>query len=110
VLRGTERCDLCERFLLCPSWDSGELIDYAKQHPGKFRCANPGAISASTFAFELVQSAAGVKVISIPTKGGGQQVPLSVLGGHAELAVGSISVLTNYVQNGDLRIFVSHRS
>lgn len=85
-----------------------DLAEYAKQNPGALRCANPGATSASTFVLELVQSAAGIKVIQVPTKGG-QQVPLSVLGGHTEMAVGAISVFANHVQNGDLRILLMTR-
>jgi tripartite-type tricarboxylate transporter receptor subunit TctC len=85
-----------------------DLVDHAKKNPGALRCANPGATSASTFVLELVQSAAGIKVTQVPTKGG-QQVPLSVLGGHTEMAVGAISVFANHVRNGDLRILLMTR-
>jgi len=85
-----------------------DLVDHAKKNPGALRCANPGATSASTFVAELVQSASGIKLTQVPTKGG-QQVPLSVLGGHTEMAVGAISVFANHVQNGELRILLITR-
>ncbi|MBP1730714.1 MAG: LacI family transcriptional regulator [Deltaproteobacteria bacterium] len=82
-----------------------ELVDYAKQNPGKLRCANPGHGSASTFVLELTQNLVGMKVTQVPTKGG-QLVATTLMGGHVEMSVGAISMFASHVQNGELRLLL----
>jgi tripartite-type tricarboxylate transporter receptor subunit TctC len=72
-----------------PGWKTvAELIGAAKKRPGELAYVLPGATSTQAVVAGLFFRAAGVKLASIPYKGGGQaivdlvsgQVPVGVLG------------------------------
>ena len=49
-----------------------ELIDLARQSPGKLNYASPGSGTSLHLAGELFNESAGVKTVHVPYKGGGQ--------------------------------------
>jgi tripartite-type tricarboxylate transporter receptor subunit TctC len=63
-----------------------DLIDYAKKHPGELKCANAGLGSSSNFGLELFKlQAGGLKIDSVPVRGGGKMAA-QLLGGHVQLS------------------------
>jgi len=71
-----------------PARDIGELVAYAKANPGNLAFAHPGVASGQHLSAELLMKMAGIRMVGIPYKGGGQavqdlvggQVPVGVLG------------------------------
>jgi len=64
-----------------------DLIDYAKKNPGILKCNTAGAGSTSHFALELFKvEAGGLKIESVPVKGGAEGTQL-LLGGHVQMGV-----------------------
>ena len=49
-----------------------ELIDLARQSPGKLNYASPGSGTSLHLAGELFNESAGIKTVHVPYKGGGQ--------------------------------------
>src|SRR5476649_1574851 len=62
-----------------PVHSLGELIDYARKHPGELSYASPGLASPQSLSLEAIKKASGIDIVHIPYKGGGQ-VKLGVLG------------------------------
>jgi tripartite-type tricarboxylate transporter receptor subunit TctC len=71
-----------------PASNLKELVALAKAHPGKYGYATSGTGTGQHLTGELLKDRAGIDLIHIPYKGGGQaisdlvggQVPLAVLG------------------------------
>jgi tripartite-type tricarboxylate transporter receptor subunit TctC len=71
-----------------PAKDIGQLVAHARANPGKLAYAHPGVASGQHLSAELLWKMAGVQLVGIPYKGGGQavqdlvggQVPVGVLG------------------------------
>ena len=71
-----------------PASNLKELIALAKAHPGKYGYATSGTGTGQHLTGELLKERAGIDLIHVPYKGGGQaisdlvggQVPLAVLG------------------------------
>jgi tripartite-type tricarboxylate transporter receptor subunit TctC len=64
----------------------GELIAYAKQHPGKINVGHPGNGTLGNITSELTQQFAGVKMTNVPYRG---SAPLmtDLLGGQVDVAM-----------------------
>jgi tripartite-type tricarboxylate transporter receptor subunit TctC len=62
----------------------GELIERAKANPGKLSFASLGSSSPHHLGFEWFKRLAGVEMIDVPYKGGGQALA-DVLGGQVNL-------------------------
>src|SRR5262245_55301214 len=52
----------------------GELIAYAKKHPGELSYASPGLASPQSLSLEAIKKASGIDIVHIPYKGGGQAI------------------------------------
>jgi tripartite-type tricarboxylate transporter receptor subunit TctC len=79
-----------------------DFVDRAKRDPGKLTVGNPGIGSIGHLAFELFNSTAGIKVISVPYKSGGLAAT-AVISGQVEHLVGIISSGAPHVRSGKLR-------
>ncbi len=64
-----------------------ELIAYIKARPGKLNYASPGTGTSLHLAGELFKSAAGLDIVHVPYKGGGQAM--------TDLMSGQVSVMFN---------------
>jgi len=88
-----------------PSSASRTLKDFvarAKREPGKLTVGNPGIGSIGHLAFELFNTSAGIKIISVPYKSGGLAATAAVAG-QVEHLVGIISSGAPHVKSGRLR-------
>lgn len=79
-----------------------ELLDYAKENPGKVRIGNSGSGSHTHFAASALFITAGAKEIDVPF-GEGQAV-VNLLGQRIEGVVQLPAALIAHVKSGDLRV------
>ncbi|HSQ05545.1 MAG TPA: tripartite tricarboxylate transporter substrate binding protein, partial [Burkholderiales bacterium] len=80
----------------------GELIDAAKARPETITYGSIGSASLGHLTITLLQQAGGFKMVHIPYKGGGPMIT-EVLGGHVDLALASVQILSPHVRSGKLR-------
>jgi putative tricarboxylic transport membrane protein len=79
-----------------------ELLDYAKENPGKVRIGNSGSGSHTHFAASALFITAGAKEIDVPF-GEGQAI-VNLLGKRIEGVVQLPAALIAHVKSGDLRV------
>jgi tripartite-type tricarboxylate transporter receptor subunit TctC len=79
-----------------------ELLDYAKENPGKVRIGNSGAGSHTHFSASALFAVAGAKEVDVPF-GEGQAV-VNLLGSRIEGVVQLPAALVSHVKSGDLRV------
>lgn len=79
-----------------------ELIDYAKQNPGKLTYASPGIGSSLHLIGELFRRQAGIDVVHVPYKGTTPAMQ-DVAGGQVDLMFGALPTLAPYVSSGKLK-------
>jgi tripartite-type tricarboxylate transporter receptor subunit TctC len=79
-----------------------ELIAFAKANPGKLAYAHSGAGGLPHLTGELFKSAAGVDILGVPYKSGGESVT-ALLGAQVDMTFESITILLPLIQEGRLR-------
>lgn len=79
-----------------------ELIEYAKQNPGKLNRASGGSGTSMHLSGELFNSMAGIQIQHIPYKGSAPALT-DVMGGQADLAFDSIVIAKPLIEAGKLR-------
>jgi tripartite-type tricarboxylate transporter receptor subunit TctC len=79
-----------------------ELIAYAKAKPGKLNYAQTGAGGLPHLTGELFKSAAGVDIVGVPYKSGGDSIT-GVLGAQVDMTFEGITVLLPLIREGRLR-------
>jgi tripartite-type tricarboxylate transporter receptor subunit TctC len=79
-----------------------ELVASAKASPGRLSYAHSGAGGLPHLTGELFKSAAGVNMLGVPYKSGGESVT-ALLGGQVDMTFESITILLPLIQEGRLR-------
>jgi tripartite-type tricarboxylate transporter receptor subunit TctC len=79
-----------------------ELIAYAKANPGKLNYAQTGAGGLPHLTGELFKSAAGVNIVGVPYKSGGDSVA-GLLGAQVDMTFESITVLLPLIRDARLQ-------
>ncbi|MCX5590661.1 Bug family tripartite tricarboxylate transporter substrate binding protein [Alcaligenes endophyticus] len=79
-----------------------ELIEYAKQNPGKLNRASGGSGTSMHLSGELFNNMAGIQIQHIPYKGSAPALT-DVMGGQADLAFDSIVIAKPLIEAGKLR-------
>ena len=85
-----------------PAKSAGELIALAKRRPSALNYAHTGPGGLPHMTGELFKSAAGVDIVGVPYKSGGESVT-AVLGGQVEMTFESITILLPLIREGRLR-------
>jgi len=80
----------------------GELVAFAKANPGKLSFASAGNGTSTHLSILLLEREAGIKVIHVPFRSGGQTVA-SLLGGQVDAVFSDISALVPHIQSGSLK-------
>src|ERR1700733_10983168 len=80
----------------------GELIAFAKANPGKLTFAHTGPGGLPHVAGELFKSLAGVDILGVSYKSGGESVA-AVLGHQVDMTFESITILLPLIQEGKVR-------
>src|SRR6476660_5835106 len=79
-----------------------ELIDYARQNPGKLFNASAGFGSAPHLAAVLFESVAGVKLTSVQYKGGGPAAQ-SLLAGDTQMMFATSPTVLGFIRAGRMK-------
>jgi tripartite-type tricarboxylate transporter receptor subunit TctC len=85
-----------------PAKTLAELITLAKQKPGVLNYASAGQGTAIHLGAELLKSRAGIDMTQVRYKGGGPAA-VAVLGGEAQVLVGTVAATISFIQAGRLR-------
>jgi tripartite-type tricarboxylate transporter receptor subunit TctC len=86
-----------------PANTLAELVNYAKANPGKVSYGTPGEATPHLLAGETLKSKAGINLIHVPYKGGGQ-VMNDLVAGHIQVAVSAVSVAVDMNRTGRVKI------
>ena len=84
-----------------PIYTLVDLINYAKQNPGKLRYGTAGVGSGPHLATELVDSAAGIDMLHVPYRGIGPAIT-AALGGFVDV-IFAAPTIKNHIDSGNLR-------
>ena len=84
-----------------PIYTLVDLINYAKQNPGKLRYGTAGVGSGPHLATELVDSAAGIDMLHVPYIGIGPAIT-AALGGFVDV-IFAAPTIKNHIDSGNLR-------
>jgi tripartite-type tricarboxylate transporter receptor subunit TctC len=79
-----------------------DVVAFAKQHPGKLNVAHTGAGGLPHLTVELFKARAGIDVVGVPYKSGGESVT-AVLGGQVDMTIEGITILLPLIRDGRLR-------
>lgn len=80
----------------------GELIAYAKAHPGKLAYGSGGNGSAAHIAFELFKQQTGTRIVHVPYRGTAPSVT-DVIGGQVAMTMTGVPPVLAFIQAGKLR-------
>ena len=79
-----------------------EVIDYAKQNPGKLFNASSSNGSPGHIGFELLKTMAGVQIVHVPYKGGPAAIA-DLMGGQVQLMMEGLNSASAHVKAGRVR-------
>ena len=79
-----------------------EFIAYAKANPGKVTMASPGNGSSPHVSGELFKMMAGIDMIYVPYRGGGQ-VMTDLIAGQVQVSFIGLTVAIEHIRSGKLR-------
>jgi tripartite-type tricarboxylate transporter receptor subunit TctC len=85
-----------------PIHNTQELIDYAKQNPGKLNFASSGAGSAYHMAGELFQQLTGTRLTHIPHRSS-NDARNSMIGGYVDLMFDAVTTMAPMIADGKVR-------
>jgi len=80
-----------------------ELIAFAKTRPGEIFYATSGPGTIGHLATEMLNTAAGIKLVHVPYKGAGPAI-VDLLAGYVQLQFASMPLLYGHVRSGRLRM------
>ncbi len=79
-----------------------ELIALAKARPGQLNYATAGIGSFQHMSSEMFRIMSGVNIVHIPYKGGGPAM-IAVIGGQAQISIGSLLQELPHIRSGKMR-------
>ena len=79
-----------------------EFIAYAKANPGKVTMASPGNGSSPHLSGELFKMMAGIDMIYVPYRGGGQAMT-DLIAGQVQVSFIGLTVAIEHIRSGKLR-------
>ena len=85
-----------------PVTSVGELIQYAKAHPGRINFASAGNGTTSHLAGELFRSMTGIDIVHVPYRGGALAAA-DVVGGQVQMMIDVMPNVAPLAKGGKLR-------
>jgi|HigsolmetaGSP12D_1036236.scaffolds.fasta_scaffold01663_2 Uncharacterized protein conserved in bacteria len=79
-----------------------ELVEYARQHPGKVNYASPGISTANYFFCELLNLDAGIQTVHVPYKGSSALVN-DLIGGYVQYTLETPGTTLPLIRQGKLK-------
>src|SRR2546422_2771046 len=86
-----------------PASSIRELVAYAKANPGKLSYGHSGAGGGQHLTGELLKKMAGIDMVGIPYKGGGQLIT-DLLGGQIQLGIAGTTPFIPHHRAGRIKI------
>ena len=89
----------------------GDVIAFAKAHPGELTYGSSGVGASLHLTMELFKSMAGVDIVHVPYKGGGPALA-DVIAGHIDMMFGNATEQVGAVKSGQVRalgVSAAHR-
>jgi tripartite-type tricarboxylate transporter receptor subunit TctC len=86
-----------------PAASIKELVAYAKANPGRLSYGHSGAGGGQHLTGELLKKMAGIDMVGIPYKGGGQLIG-DLLGGQIQVGIAGTTPLIPHHRAGKIRI------
>lgn len=90
---------------MLPANSVGELVAYAKAHPGEINFGSTGVGSGLHLIAELFKSVAGIQIVHVPYKGVAQALP-EMMSGKVQIAFNTIPAFLPHVKAGRLKALV----
>lgn len=81
-----------------------EFIEYAKARPGTLNFGSAGASSSTRLMMEVFMSAAGIKLVHIPYKGGAGAATAALLSGEISASMASPASFVPHAKTGRLKV------
>lgn len=88
-----------------PVNSAGELLAYARAHPGELNFGSTGVGSGLHLIGELFKSEAGIQIVHVPYKGVAQALP-EMMSGKVQIAFNTIPAFLPHVKAGRLKALV----
>ncbi len=88
-----------------PAISLGEMIAYAKAHPGKINYAAAGISTLNTLAMEQFRHRAGLAMTQVPYKGGAGPAIVDLMAGNVDVMFVTLSSAAQFVKAGKLKAF-----
>ena len=85
-----------------PVSNVAELVDYAKQNPGKLNFGSAGSGSSNHLSMELFMSTTGTKMTHVPFKGSAPAV-VAMLSGDTDLLFDNLPNVLQQIRSGKLK-------
>lgn len=85
-----------------PFKSMGDVVAFARANPGKLNVAHTGLGGLPHLTIELLKARAGIDVVGVPYKSGGESVT-AVLGGQVDMTIEGITILLPLIRDGKLR-------
>jgi len=85
-----------------PAKSLRELVALVKAKPGQVSFASTGVASVGHLTGELLNNLAGMKMVHVPYKGGGQAI-IDLLGGHVQVMFSGFSAVMPHIKSGKVR-------
>jgi len=82
-----------------------ELIDYAKQNPGKLSYCSSGTGSSDHLTGEVFKQDAGITAVHVPYKGGAA-CQTDIMGSQIDFSFQNLGAVTNYIKGGKMKALV----
>jgi tripartite-type tricarboxylate transporter receptor subunit TctC len=86
-----------------PANNIKELVAYAKANPGKLAYAHSGAGGGQHLTGELLKKLAGIDMLGVPYKGGGQVIT-DLIGGQVQVGIAGTTPLIPHHKAGRIKI------
>lgn len=80
-----------------------QLVEYAKQNPGKLNYGTPGSGSPQHLIGELLADRAGINITHVPYRGIGPAVT-DLFGGSIEMVISTLAGFSSYMDSGKIKI------
>jgi tripartite-type tricarboxylate transporter receptor subunit TctC len=81
-----------------------ELVEYAKQNPGKLSYCSSGTGSSDHLTGELLKQGAGIFAVHVPYRGGAA-CQTDLMGGQVEFSFQNLGAVTNYIRGGRMQAY-----
>lgn len=83
-----------------------ELVKLTRARPGEMNYASTGAGSATYLAAELFKNMAGVNIVHVPYRGGGEAVT-AIIAGEVSVYFAPMAAILPYVRQGRVRVLAA---